>query len=63
MNLVQQIIDVTSAYFDNTIDYSQLKTASDNYKNLLYRIGEQDLDNEDGRTDIERQNQSLWYYS
>lgn len=53
MNIKEEIIQATAEYFNDAIDYAELKRASDSYKNLLLRISDDDLNNEDGRTDLE----------
>ncbi|MQP52196.1 MULTISPECIES: hypothetical protein [unclassified Flavobacterium] len=52
MDKQTELIRVTSEYFEDNIDYLKLINASKEYKNLLNRISGQELDTENGRSDI-----------
>ena len=52
MDIQDEIIRITSEYFEDHLDYQKLSFASKAYKDLLNEICEQDLDNDNGRHDI-----------
>ena len=53
MNIRKEIIRVTSEYFEDQRDYQKLLNASKEFKSILNAICEQDMDNKEGRKDIE----------
>lgn len=64
MNNLEQLINITSAYLDDTLDYKKLSDASKNYKALLQQLSGSDLNTENGRAEIYTENGkaigSLW---
>lgn len=56
MNIRKEIIRVTSEYFEDQRDYQKLLNASKEFKSILNAICEQDMDNKEGRKDIEYEN-------
>lgn len=52
MDLQKKIIRVTSEYFEDNIDYLKLSNASKEYKNILEGLCGQNMDIEEGRSDI-----------
>ena len=56
MDNQKELIRITSEYFENNINYLKLLNASEEYKNLLNKLCGQELDNENGRNDIQLNN-------
>ena len=56
MDLHKEIIKITSEYLKDTIDYSKLSKASKDYRAILNKICEKDMDIDKGRNDIEFNN-------
>ncbi len=52
MNLREKIINATSEYFENNIDFLKLSDASKKYKQVLEEISDQNMNIEKGRNDI-----------
>ncbi len=52
MNLQKEIINATSEYFENNLDFLKLSDASKKYKDILEQISNQNMDIEKGRDDI-----------
>lgn len=56
MHIQKELAQVTSAYFEDTIDQLKLLEASKKYKAILHEISGQNIDIEEGRIDIENKN-------
>lgn len=56
MNEQKEIVRITSAYFEDNIDYLKLSKATKEYKFLLDEICGQSMDTEDARIDLEFDN-------
>lgn len=56
MDIQKDIIRITSEYFEDNIDYLKLSNASKEFKALLNNVCGQDMDVEDGRSDIKCEN-------
>ncbi|WP_299212310.1 hypothetical protein [uncultured Dokdonia sp.] len=56
IDLKKELVRVTSAYFEEPIDYLKLSNASTDYKSLLHEISGQNMDIEKGRNDIKNEN-------
>jgi predicted RNA methylase len=56
MGMKEELIRITSEYFENTIDYLNLLNASKDYKNLMVKLVGQELDTKNGRNDIHLDN-------
>lgn len=52
MDIQKEIIRITSEYFEDNLDYQKLSIASREYKYLLNKVCEQNMDVENGRNDI-----------
>jgi len=56
MNIQKEIIQVTSEYFEDNLDYQKLSKASKEYKSILEEVCNQNMDVDEGRNDIEFNN-------
>ncbi len=52
MNLKKEIINATSEYFEDNLDFLKLSNTSKKYKSILEKISDQNMDIEKGRNDI-----------
>lgn len=52
MNIQEKIIQATSEYFEENIDYYKLSKASKEYKSILEEVCGEDMNIEEGRSDI-----------
>lgn len=56
MNIQKEIINITSEYFEDKIDYLKLSNASKAYKKILEELCGQNLNIDEGRADIAHEN-------
>lgn len=56
MDIKKEIIRITSEYFKDEINYQKLTNTTNEFKSVLNEICSQNIDNEDGRKDIEHLN-------